>query len=61
MDILKKLLNVKIALATVTNIASVLVLTGIIDTNIEGTVGKIATIIAATLLQLGIFTSGETK
>jgi hypothetical protein len=61
MNILKKLLNVKIMMATITNIASVLVLTGVIDTGIEGSIGKIATIIAATLLQLGILTDSEAK
>jgi hypothetical protein len=56
---LKKLLNLKIFLATVSNIAIILVLTGVIGQSNADMVTKVAELVGATLVQIGIMTMNK--
>jgi len=58
---LKKLLNLKIFLATVSNIAIILVLTGVIGQSNADMVTKVAELVGATLVQIGIMTVDVNK
>lgn len=61
MEHLKKLLNLKIFLATVSNIAIILVLTGVIGQSNADMVTKVAELVGATLVQIGIMTVDVNK
>lgn len=59
MNQLKKFLNIKIFLATVSNLIAILALTGLIGQADASTGLKIAGLIGATLVQLGIMTNTD--
>jgi uncharacterized Tic20 family protein len=59
MNQLKKLLNIKIFLATASNICAILVLTGLIGQVEANTAIKIIGLIGATLIQIGIMTDAN--
>lgn len=59
MKYLRKLLNAKIALATIANITQILLVTGLVTGDNVNTITKVATLIIGTLIQVGVMTNAE--
>lgn len=59
MRYLRKLLNAKIALATIANITQILLVTGLVTGDNVNTIIKVGSLIIGTLIQVGVMTNAE--
>lgn len=59
MEQLKKLLNLKILLGTISNIILILVILGVIGQNEANTWAKVAELVCSILVQVGILTTKD--